>query len=103
MGPSLAMNCIEIVGSSTVSGGRRIGSAIDVMVSPTFSSLIPVTATMSPAAASATSKRRSPWKVRSFCTRNSSRRPSLRPPASSTRSPVAMRPLSWRPMATKPR
>ncbi len=56
-GPLLAMNCIVIVGSSTVISGRMRVDSIDVIVSPTFSSLIPVTATMSPVCASAISNR----------------------------------------------
>ena len=48
-GPLLAMNCMVIVGSSTVSGGRTRGALMAVMVSPTLSSVMPVAAMMSPA------------------------------------------------------
>ena len=89
-GPSLTRKFIVIVGSSIVSSGRIVGSAIDVIVSPTLSSAMPVNATMSPARASASSKRLRPWKPSTFWTRNSSCLPSRC--ASSTRSPTLLVP-----------
>ena len=74
-GPLLAMKYIFTVGSSISSNGSTTGRSISVMVSPTVRSCIPVTAQMSPAAASASSKRFSDWKPRILATRNSSRSP----------------------------
>ncbi len=73
-GPLFDMNCILTVGSSISSSGSTTGRAISVIVSPTVRSCMPVTAQMSPAAASPSSNRFSDWYPSSLATRNSSLR-----------------------------
>ena len=95
------MKYIETVGSSTAVAAIPSGIAASAIVSPMFSPSIPETQTMSPADASSTSIRSSPWNASSLV----SRRPVCTVPSRATLTigaltfelPRKMRPMPMRP------
>ncbi len=79
-GEAFTMKYIETVGSSTAVAVIPSGAAASAIVSPMLSPSIPETQMMSPAEASSTSSRSSPWNARIFV----SRRPLCTEPSRAT-------------------
>ena len=92
---------MERVGSSMCRGGRGLGFAAEVTVSPMLIPSKPARATTSPEGASVTSTRFRPSKTKSLVTLLVCRLPSRLPTA--TVSPTRTVPEKMRPMARRPR